>query len=157
MNQLGYDEALGDQVDHAEKFGADERLGEEGGEGSDPVDDDHGHVEESGFDCGGAAGDDSGIGGGESVVSLVFEDADSQGRMPAGLEIGEVGVSGCGDYKLGGMLRMDARARFADYRQVLGQFGVPATGKDGDDRLAWIEILLAAEFVASLGGLHGAD
>src|ERR1700761_8262291 len=74
--EVGLDEfwdgaLFGDEIDHAEKFCADERLGEESGERRDAIDDNHGDVKESGFDSGGSAGDDSGVGGGEGVVGLV--------------------------------------------------------------------------------------
>lgn len=76
LNQLGNDRALGDEVDHAEVASADKRLGEEGGEGSDAIDDDHGDVEKGGFDGGGAAGNNGSVRGGERVVGLVFDDAE---------------------------------------------------------------------------------
>ena len=40
---------------------------------------------------------------------------------------------------------------------MLSQFSVPASGQDRDNRVAGIEIVLAAEFFAGLRGLHGAD
>ena len=75
LDELGDGALVGDEVDHAEEFRADQGLGEERGERRDAVDDDHGDVEESGFDGGGAAGDDGGVGGGEGVVGLVGDDA----------------------------------------------------------------------------------
>src|SRR5579862_8383057 len=58
LDEFGDGAFFGDEVDHAEEFCADEWLGEERGEGSYAVNDDHGDVEECGFDGGGAAGDD---------------------------------------------------------------------------------------------------
>src|SRR6185437_14412501 len=45
LDEFGNGAFFGDEVDHAEKFCADERLGEQGGERSDAIDDDHGDVE----------------------------------------------------------------------------------------------------------------
>src|SRR5580692_1168995 len=52
---------------------------------------------------------------------------------------------------------MNAVASFANHRHVLGKFGVPAAGQNGNNYLTGIETVLAAEFLAGLRGLHGAD
>ena len=45
LDEFGNGAFFGDEVDHAEKFCADEWLGEESGERCDAVDDDHGDAE----------------------------------------------------------------------------------------------------------------
>lgn len=157
MNQLGNDSATGDEVDHAEVWCADERLGEKGGEGGDAVNDNHGNVQESGFDGGGAAGDDGRVGSCEGVVGLIFDDTEGERGIPARSEVSEAGMRGRGDHKLGGALGVDAGAGFADDRQVLGEFGVAAAGEDGDQGPSGIEVVAAAKFFAGLRGVNGAD
>ena len=85
LNEFGNDRAPGDEIDHAEVGGANERLCEEGSEGSDAVDDNHGSVEEGGFDGSRAAGNDGCIGGRQGVIGLVFDDANSENWIPASL------------------------------------------------------------------------
>jgi hypothetical protein len=145
-----WDGALfGDEIDHAEKFCADERLGEESGERRDAIDDNHGDVEESGFDSGGAAGDDSGVGGGEGVVGLVGDDAQGEVAGPALAESccrWGVAPGGGGDDKLGaGFDVVDAQAGFAQHRQVLAKFGGAAAGKNRDERFFGMEVVSGAE------------
>ena len=157
LNEFRNDAALGDEVDHTEEFCPNERFGKESSERSDAVDDDHGGVEESSFDRGGAAGDDGGICGGENVVSLAFDDAQVERRVPARLELGDMIGSGGGDDKLDWFFFRDAEDSLANDGHVLGELGLTGAGENGDERKLRIEIVLTKEIVARLRGLDTAD
>src|SRR5271156_668837 len=63
LNQLRNHAALSDQVHHTEVRRTDQGLGEQSCERRHAIDDDHGDIEERGFDRSRAARDDGGISG----------------------------------------------------------------------------------------------
>lgn len=73
------------------------------------------------------------------------------------MEVGKIGMRGCGDDKLRGALGVDARAGFANDGQVLGEFGVAAAGQNGNKWLSGIEVVAAAKFFVGLRGVDGTD
>jgi hypothetical protein len=147
LNQFRHDGAASDEIDHAEKFGAHERLREARGERRKTVNDNHGLAEEGGFDGGGAAGDDGEVGGGESVVSVILNESHRVTGRKFRLQLREIKAGGDRNDDLRRRVHLfaDLGQGFHEHRNMMRDFAAAAAGKNRQDSALLIKTVFHAE------------